>query len=183
MTLPANKEVTGMTPRRTFLELEPLGDRVLPSAALPLPLPAAPLTAALATTQPPLHLLQGHGRGSYTADAVQSGAGAEYRLQGSADLAGLGRVAVRGSIRAVGFIQHGHAGGELTFTNARGSVTVELVGAEQPAFSPLPQSFHYQVVAGTGAYKGLAAQGALQLALHAAPGVGGAPHGTFSLTV
>jgi hypothetical protein len=171
-----------MTPRRTFLELEPLGERVLPSAALTMP--DAPLTAALAPTQPALHLLEGHGQGSYTGDAVQAGAGAEYRLQGTADLAGLGRVAVSGSVRAVGFIQHGHAGGDLTFTNGRGSVTVELLGAEQPAFSPLPQAFHYRVVAGTGAYKDLAGQGTLQLALHAgAPGVGGAPHGTFSLTI
>jgi hypothetical protein len=183
MTVPAHKEVTGMTPRRTFLGLEPLGDRVLPSATA-LPMPAAPLTAVLATAQPALHLLQGHGRGSYTADAVQSGAGAAYRLQGTADLAGLGRVTVSGLVHAVGFIQHGHAGGELTFTNGRGSVTVELLGAEQPAFSPLPGAFHYRVVAGTGAYKDLTGEGTLQLALHpGAAGTGGTPHGTFALTI
>src|SRR5215469_11886211 len=79
-TLPANKEVTGMAPRRTVLDLEPLGARVLPSATVPLP--AAPLAAALTPTQPALHLLQGHGRGSYTANAVISDAGAEYRLHG-----------------------------------------------------------------------------------------------------
>jgi hypothetical protein len=172
-----------MAPRRTFLELEPLGDRALPSATA-LPVPAAPLTAALASTQPALHLLEGHGRGSYTGDPVQSDAGAEYRLQGTADLAGLGRVVVSGSVRSVGFIRRGHAGGALTFTNGRGSVTVELLGPEQPAFSPLPQAFRYRVVAGTGAYKGLASQGTLQLAFHAgAPGVWGAPHGTFALTI
>ena len=173
-----------MSPRRTFLELEPLGDRVLPSTTA-LPLPTGPLMASLAPAQPALHLLEGHGRGSYTADAIIPDAGAEYRLQGFADLAGLGRVALSGSVHAVGFLQRGHAGGDLTFTNARGSVTVELLGPEQPAFSPLPEAFRYKVVAATGAYKGLAAQGTLQLALHAgAPGmVGGARHGTFSLTI
>jgi hypothetical protein len=92
-----------------------------------------------------------------------------------------------GSVSAVGFIRDGHAGGTLTFTNARGAVTVQLQGPEQPAFSALPQHFQYRVIGATGAYKGLVAQGSLQLALHASPlpmpGAGMVtPHGTFTLT-
>jgi hypothetical protein len=117
-----------------------------------------------------------------------SGAGPQDRLQGSADLAGLGRVTVGGSISPVGFIREGHAGGTLTFTNARGAVTVQLQGPEQTGFSALPQHFRYRVVGATGAYKGLAAQGSLQLVLHASPlplpGAGMVtPHGTFTLTI
>jgi hypothetical protein len=168
-----------MTPRRTLVEVEQLGDRVLPStAALPLPVPPA---AAAVTAH---HALAGHGQGTYTGDQVVCGAGQQYHLQGSANLAGLGRVNVGGSVHGVGFIQNGNAGGTLTFTNARGSVTVQLQGPEQPGFSPLPEEFHYRVVGSTGAYKGLAAQGSLQLVLHASPGAGAvAPHGTFALTI
>jgi hypothetical protein len=169
------------------MEVEPLGDRILPSAS-PLSVPAAPLAAALAAQQPPVHILTGHGQGTYTADQIMSGAGAQYRLQGTANLAGLGRVTVSGSVSGVGFIQHGHAGGTLTFSNARGSVTLQLQGPDQPGFSALPQGFHYRVVGATGAYKGLAAQGSLQLVLHASPlpmpGAGMVtPHGTFTLTI
>jgi hypothetical protein len=174
-----------MTPRRTLMEVEPLGDRLLPStAALPLPVP--PAAAALTAHPPQHHVLAGHGQGQYTQELVPADFGGVFDLQGSADLAGLGRVTVTGRVNSVGFIQYGRAGGALTFANARGSVTVQLSGPEQRGFSPLPQGFHYRVVGATGAFKGLAAQGTLQLVLHAspaAPGVGWVPHGTFALTI
>ena len=48
------------------------------------------------------------------------------------DLARLGHVTVTGTVAGLGFIASGHASGTLTFTNARGSVTVTLVCDELP---------------------------------------------------
>ena len=141
---------------RRSLRLEELGSRVLPSAS-PLPAPPAPPQALAAPDfQAGLH---GQGRGTYQTDAIISGAGRDYRLHGAADLAGLGRFALSGDAHAVGFIQRGHAGGELTFSNDRGSVTLALEGPEQPAFSPLPQTFSYRVTGATGGYAGLGGSG------------------------
>src|SRR5262249_15189432 len=109
--------------RSRLLNLEELGSRILPSAS-PLPAPPAPAQALAALDAHPGP--QGHGQGTYQTDAVISGAGRDYRLNGAADLAGLGHFAVSGGAHAVGFIQRGHAGGELTFRNDRGSVTLAL---------------------------------------------------------
>jgi hypothetical protein len=176
-----------MTPRRTLLEVEQLGDRILPSATLPLPAP--PLAAPLAAPQKIQHpALAGHGQGQYTQELVPADFGGVFDLHGSANLAGLGQVTVTGRVNSVGFIHYGRAGGTLTFANARGSVTVQLSGPEQLGFSSLPQAFHYRVVGATGAFKGLTGQGTLQLVLHESPlpfpGAGMVtPHGTFALTI
>jgi hypothetical protein len=167
-----------MMPRRTLLQVEELGARLLPGVA-PLALPGAPVAAIHPPQQPEHFQLAGHGGGDYTAVSSRLDPGTTYRLQGSADLAGLGPVTVAGSVSAVGFVQHGHAAGSLTFANARGSVTVQLQGPEQPGFSPLPQAFAYRVVGGTGAFQRLTSQGTLQLALRAGPV---AQHGTFTLS-
>jgi hypothetical protein len=164
--------------------LEELGARVLPSAAPLTPLPSA--TSALVSQAQPIiyHPLAGHGSGSYSADAIQSGAGITYNLRGTADLAALGHVSVTGWVHSVGFLRVGQADGELTFTNNHGSVTVRLVGPEQPGFAALPQQFSYRIVSATGAYKHLQDHGSLCLTLHAQPtGDVAGPHGTFTLTL
>jgi hypothetical protein len=166
------------------LRLEELGARVLPSAT-PLA-PAPPTNAALVYHTMPAthHPLAGHGHGNYSADAIQSGAGITYNLQGTANLADLGHVSIKGWVHSVGFIQNGHAGGQLTFSNGKGSVTVELTGPAQPAFSALPQKFDYRVVADTGTYAHLSDHGTLTLVLTAAPiRSGGGPQGSFTLTL
>src|SRR6516162_5121468 len=99
-TAPANKEVPRMTPRRTLMEVEPLGDRLLPStAALPLPVP--PAAAALTAHPHQHHVLAGHGQGQYTQELVPADFGGVFDLHGSADLAGLGRVTVTGRVYSV----------------------------------------------------------------------------------
>jgi hypothetical protein len=115
--------------------------------------------------------------------------GTRYDFQGTAKLAKLGDVTIQGSLVSLGFVAQGHAGGTLTFTNAHGSVTVALEGPLQNGFAPLPQTFTYHVVSGTGAYKNLKDHGSLELMLKADP-VGPAAdaifltgHGTFTLTV
>ena len=170
--------------QRRSLGLEELGARILPSAT-PLPSinPGGP--AIFPPVPPPYHhTLGGGGYGQYSADAVTSGAGPQYNLQGTAEVRGMGKVDVSGNLHGVGFIQQGRAGGELTFSNSHGSVTVELQGPPQPGFSPLPQRFSYTVVSGTGAYEHLSGHGSLTLTLHAQPTTGATgPHGTFTLTL
>lgn len=99
-------------------------------------------------------------------------AGVVYALKGSADLAGLGRVNVTGTLHGVGMIAQGQASGTLTINNAHGSVTVSMVGPIQPGFSPLPQHFHFKVVGSSGEYQGLESAGSLTLELSALQGPG-----------
>ena len=76
------------------------------------------------------------------------------------------RASLAGFLHGVGFIVNGHAGGELTLRNGRGSITVDLEGSEQPGFSPLPQDFVFSVVGGTGAYRHADGVGFVDIALH-----------------
>lgn len=163
--------------RRRRLQLEELGARVLPSAN-PLAPVHAPVGHAAAhhMAQPPL---DGKGQGTYTDNPVQNGAGITYTLTGTAKFDGLGNVTVAGTVHSVGFIQEGHASGELTFTNAQGSVTVKLEGPSQAGFSPLPKKFEYTVIGGTGQYQNLSGSGTLHLALTPTPG--NPETGTFTL--
>ena len=163
--------------------LERLGSRILPSAS-PVAAHSAPVLngPSVLQTNPPL---AGHGHGSYSYDAVQSGAGIEYRMSGTAALSGMGAVSVSGSIHSVGFIVRGHAGGELTFKGPHGSITVELIGPTQTGFSPPPTSFTARVVAETGAYAGRQwHDGRLTLNLTPAPTAAGAPpRGAFTIAM
>src|SRR5207249_4044414 len=152
-----------------------------PSAtSLPFVLPsnfgAAAFSSLLALVD---HTLDGAGHGKYTGDAVQSDRGLGFVLRGTANLAGMGHVAVHGSVHAVGFIQHGHAGGELTFSNSKGSVTVELTGPEQTAFSKLPTKFSYRVTGGTGSFASFSDHGSLSLFLRPSSDQTH-PHGAFA---
>jgi hypothetical protein len=174
--------------------IEPLEDRQLlsitPLQTAPAPVqdgPAAPTHAAMLKDLPAHllapHALHGHSSGSYEIPfPITNGGGRVYMLRGTVALAGLGHFAVSGSLASTGSISPGRAGGELTFSNGRGSLTLELVGPVQPGFSPLPGAFHYRVVAATGAYHGLHASGVLHLAVHPAPCESFATHGTFTLS-
>jgi hypothetical protein len=169
-----------MATRRTTLRVEELGSRVLPSAA-----PAAgllPMVSARIVTSTGQQTLAGQGQGTYAVRFAVPDAGTNYDLHGAAVLGGVGAVAVSGSVHSVGFVLHGTAGGTLTFSNARGTVTVALTGPTQNGFASLPQDFHYRVVGGTGAYQHLTGQGTLHLTLHALPSGTGPAHGTFTLT-
>jgi hypothetical protein len=121
------------------------------------------------------------GLGTYT-HGVESDAGVQYQFTGAGKFFGLHDAEISGSLYSVGFIARGHAGGELTFTNAKGSVTIELVGPEQPGFSPLPGTFHYTVKKGTGAYAHLTGSGSLSLKLSPTTDQGLTVDGDFTLT-
>jgi hypothetical protein len=150
------------------LHVEDLGARILPSAN------------HLIATAAPAHLsLAGYGTGGYLHEFAIPDMGQQYDLLGIATLQGLGRVSVKGSVDTVGFILHGHAWGLLTFTNAKGSVTLLLEGPEQNGFAPLPRRFTFDVIGGTGSYQHLSEPGTLQLVI--SPAVHA--QGTFTLTI
>jgi hypothetical protein len=163
---------------RPALRVESLESREAPSALTPPP-PAPP---AVVRQQ---YALTGNAAGVFHGDEVQSGAGLKYHLDGSAQLAGPGQVSVSGTISAVGFIQRGRAGGTLTLSNGRGSVTLEVTGLrEQGSFEALPKYFRYRVTGGTGEFHGLAESGTMRIDLLAsASGPMLAPHGTFRIAI
>jgi hypothetical protein len=144
------------------------------------------------------HALHGHGRGDYETPLGppgQSGPGnylaigylEPYYLHGSVRLAGLGDFEVNGSLAPeYGFIIFpGRLAGELTFSNGRGSLTLQLRNPDRPDSSDLPAAVTYRVVAATGAYRGLDAGGLLHLALGQGhnEGVRDRLRGTFTLSL
>jgi hypothetical protein len=196
--------------RRTILNVEELGQRILPSLS-----PVNPVMVTEWANRHAMggdhsqHALTGNGSGTYTAShlwaaieppvaphgyatpmhVIVGDIGVNYSFTGAADLARLGHVTVSGSALSLGNIQTGHASGTLVFTNAHGSVTVELTGPSQPGFAPLPTQFAYTVVSGTGAYQHLQDHGSLTLILApqaVTPLPGALPagfQGTFTLTI
>jgi hypothetical protein len=171
-----------MNRQRLMPQVEELGQRVLPSAVALMPPKAAP---ALAAPLPPQlkHPLSGRGSGVFSTDLIPSEAGTVFHLRGSATLAGMGPVEVLGSVTSVGFIQTGRASGMLTLFGNGGSVTVELQGPVQPAFSPLPHYFHYHVTGGIGAFQHLADSGTLRLDFHVVPMGALGERGSFYLWI
>jgi hypothetical protein len=185
-----------MSIRRNLLQVEELGSRILPSAS-PLAFSGvvAPFRASFVEQQDvrhehqdalhqQQHALHGIGFGAYTSTMALPDTGTSYNLQGFGRFGTVGLASVSGDIHGVGFILHGHATGMLTFTNAKGSVTVSLTGPEQASFSPLPQQFQYQVTSGTGAYQNLHDQGTLHLQLVGSTATPGSPgHGVFTIRI
>src|SRR4051794_5793798 len=160
-----------MAAHRFRPDLEELGSRILPSVA----------------TEP----LAGDAQGTVTTDTRAPDLGTDYLFQGTAHLAGLGDTTVTGFIRALGLVRFGDAQGRLTFANARGSVTVSLVGPEQAGLSALPSAFTFKVVAATGDFAGVAEQGTLALTVNGAGGwaaalapdlLAGTAQGTYTVT-
>jgi hypothetical protein len=171
--------------RQLALDLEELGPRTLPSITPLVPI-ADPLVGLPAQQATLIHLRSDHAHGGYWTDPIQSGAGAEYHLRGAGHLAGLGDVHVQGTIDGVGFIQHGQAHGQLTFSNVWGSVTIEVTGPAQPAFTTPEGQFTYHVInrTGAGTRAHLPDRGTLDLSVTPAPtAYGMAARGTFQLAL
>jgi len=168
-----------MKGQKTRLNLEVLEGRAVPSLVIarpPTPYFSAPVfsvapapilsrpTAAPAPIAPQmLHALAGTGFGTYVCNLQFSSTPTGFYFDGTATLQRMGTVHVTGSIRGVGYATNSRATGQLTFTNASGSVTIQLTGPVQPALSPLPSSFQYKVIAATGVYSSLRDEGTLTL--------------------
>jgi hypothetical protein len=197
---------------RTILNLEELDERILPSVSPVNSVTVtewaamnAMVTVTTISGRHSQHALAGNGSGTYTASpllaaidppvappgyatpmhVIVGDIGEHYDFTGGANLAQLSHVTVSGSVLGLGNVPRGHATGTLIFTNASGSVTIELTGPSQPGFSPLPTQFQYTVVNATGAYQHLHDQGTLSLVLQPSNGSTGLPgsQGAFTLTI
>jgi hypothetical protein len=108
--------------------------------------------------------LDGTLRGTLTPAAGNPDLGRRCDLEGNGSLGGLDTFHVTGYLLRTGFVASGYAVGELTLSNAHGTITLRLQGASlQGAFAPLPAGFHFTVTGGTGAYKGLHDDGEVSL--------------------
>ncbi|CAN5334382.1 hypothetical protein BH11PLA2_BH11PLA2_46890 [soil metagenome] len=147
------------------LGVEELGARIAPSVKFTIP----SLTVAPPIVRHNHAAVEGISAGTFTQTIAPADTGTRYQLNGRANAADLGPVTVSGSLNAVGFIASGRAHGMLTFTNARGSVTVELTGLnEQPGNSTLPKYFRYTIVSTSGYYQHFQGQhGTARIDLHA----------------
>ncbi len=179
---------------RRSLEVEELSQRIAP-AFLVSPVPGGIQAVALfppAASNPPApltHPLAGQGQGTYTSPFLSPDSRPAFVLDGQAALAQLDKVQVNGAVHGVGVGTVGNATGTLTFTNDKGSVTIELVGPTQKGSALLPLDWKYKVSDATGAYQGLVDQGMLKLAFKATPvavapvAALAAPQGQFSLLI
>jgi hypothetical protein len=174
---------------RTFLKLEQLEQRDVPSAGIPGTEqfilsghePIAPIYS------PQFHTdvvapSPGQGKGTYTIAPGIPDTGVHYLLTGTGNFLTLTNARITGSVHSVGNIYLGNAGGTVTFTNAKGSVTLELVAPEY-GFAPLPSNFTYTVEKGTGAYAHMNGSGTLTLTLHQTAFHHVPSRGTFTLTI
>lgn len=84
-------------------------------------------------------------------------------MTGKANIAGMGQVDVYLHLYTVGFKTKGTARGEMTLSNTKGSVTLQLVGPEQLQHATLPSVFTYSVMKVTGSYKAFSETGTLRL--------------------
>jgi hypothetical protein len=140
---------------------------VVPVLQIPhsLPAPVAP-KAAPKPPVPPVpstHALAGSGSGTYVCTLQFANTPTGFYFNGTANIQGMGQVIVSATIHGVGFKTGARATGQITFTNAKGSVTISVTGPVQPELSALPSAFQYQVIAATGAFRNLKDTGHLTL--------------------
>ena len=149
---------------RTLLDCLELGERALPSAVGPQPIV---VDSGMATAAVSSHPLRGAGTGTYLGPRIMIDVGTSFTLSGTANLAGLGSFRVTGAVQGVGMIEFGRATGELVLSNSHGTITIELHGAVQPAFSQVPSDLVYSVTKGTGDFRHLTGYGSV--AIHRTP--------------
>jgi hypothetical protein len=134
--------------------VESLEDRLPPSAA-PLP-PVLPPGPAAGHIFPGLHRLPLNGQiiGNWAPMHSLPDTGLLQSLDGSGKVTPLSDdVHLTGQLTMPGFTLSGRATGEIKLSDAKGSVTIKLVGAmPQPGFSGPPTKFYYSIEGGTGKY-------------------------------
>jgi hypothetical protein len=104
--------------------------------------------------------LMGTVQGSWTSQFTLPDTGGAQTLQGSGVVRPLGSVQATGSLRTPGFIALGLTTGTLTLSDAKGSVTLNLVGAKpQPGFSPPASQLQFTIASGTGQFAKVSGSG------------------------
>ena len=156
---------------RARLIVEQLDSRTLPSSTLVLPPITSPVPAMASTSHP----LQGTGTSNYVGSVITPDTGPSVDLTGTIHLQSLGTFQLSGWLQSVGSVVQGRAYGELVLTNSQGSITLDLHGGVQPAFSPLPRELVYSIAHTTGAYQNLHGYGVVGMVMYPAPTAYGLP--------
>jgi len=190
---------------RAILRLTRLDERIAPSTvatATPITPPIAPAVVVSRPSQPSsisaptpapvpapvlAHPVAGMGTGKYICSLTAGGVPTGFHFVGMMDTKGMGRVMVQASIYGVGF-RSTPAAGRIVLSNAKGSVTLEVIAGPQPRLSRLPDWFRYKVSKATGAYKNMTDSGTLRLTrfIDAVPMINGiryAETGKFRLII
>jgi hypothetical protein len=170
-----------MTTRRTVLNVEQLGARVLPSAAAAVIVPTAAAAAATSTTTTTTTGAAWTGEGRFTMTTNKTTAAKTYSLQASADFGSSGFFAITGTVTTVGN-KSGQATGKIVLSDPRGTLTLNLTGATQAANSGVPASFNYTVASGTGFFAHYAGTGSIKVNPTLFPGYDDAGHVDFTTT-
>lgn len=151
-----------MSTRVASLRVEELETRDVPSCAASLPVSGDPPTLPAAQQSPLAGTDHAFGtiRGTYAAPLMGGvDAGIVFALQGGGQVHFLGAVHLTGTLQGTGNIAAGRAGGEITLSDRRGSLTLQLEGPVQGMFAPMPHEFGFTVVKATGAFQGIQATG------------------------
>jgi hypothetical protein len=187
---PASKDGVAMSGPNKPQRVEELESRAVPSS---VPFLATGVSGMLGahTQGNAAPVLSGMLTGTYTPAPGIPDAGLQFNIHGSGKLSVLGHVTVTGTLHTTGFTRAGHAGGTLVLTTASGSLTLQLEGALQPGFAPLPTHWYFNVVKGAGAYAHVMASGTINfnyapavMPMHLLPGQPPPQAGgTFALTL
>src|SRR5262249_41060938 len=150
---------TPVTPVTTPTPTPPVAGTPVTPVTSPTP-PTAPTPAPVRPTHP----LTGRGTGTFQATRVNPDVGAEFKFQGTAQMAALGgRVAVAGDLKPPGNTAAAATTGPLTVSTKAGSMTVALPSFRPPVAVGAPIWYRYRVTAGTGSFAGLHDTGSLRL--------------------
>jgi hypothetical protein len=151
-------------PSRRVLQLERVEDRMVLSTLITAPAPVPATTAAVnpapagadILVKPLVFIdLNGSAHGRTRRVPTPPDVGPVLALEGTGTVSPLGSVHVSGTLHGTGFIKGGRAGGVITLSNARGSITLDLVGPIEPPFTGPPSAtylFHIDPSKDTGAF-------------------------------
>jgi hypothetical protein len=170
-----------MTTRRTVLNVEQLGARVLPSATAVLPVKTTGAIVSSATTIQKTTGAAWSGQGRFTITTNSATHAKTYNLQGSANFGSSGFFAISGSVTTDGN-KSGHAIGQIKLSDPHGTLILSLTGTTQAANSALPASLTYKVASGTGFFAHYSGQGTFTLSPTLFPGFDDAGHFAASAT-
>jgi hypothetical protein len=128
--------------------------------------------------------LNGMTHGHYTQITINPDMGPIVALGGSGTVNGFGKAFVSGSVQSVGFIANGSARGTLVLAGPKGTLTLSLSGStQQNGPAPLPGTFTFKTIVGTGKFWKVHDQGTGSLTLTRNKSYGLVTTGTFSLVL
>jgi hypothetical protein len=122
---------------------------------------------ASATVNPKQHLVKigGTFTGSYTNPLGNPDIPRRYHFTSSGTAGAMGSVDLTGSIAPPGFIRGSSSTGQITLTNANGSITIDVTGKLQTGGGPLPRKLTYTISDSTGNYVSAIGKGSVSLVL------------------